>query len=102
MSGQLSMFEAAKVEVREPEPVTTVILGKREAKIPLRWQRREALTKLREILRELEGKDIYVGSYDAGGRHFWIDCLLLRRLRIETFPTGVENSPSYSPGCNSP
>ena len=31
-----------------------------------------------EILEELEGKDIYIGCYEAGGRHFWLDNLKLR------------------------
>jgi hypothetical protein len=26
-----------------------------------------------EIFEELEGKDIYIGSYDAGGRHYWLN-----------------------------
>ena len=85
-STQLDLFGEAKVEVREPEQMTEIRLGKRSAQIPLRQQRREALAKLREVLTELEGKDIYISTYDAGGRHFIIDNLLLRRLEIEHFP----------------
>jgi hypothetical protein len=81
MSGQLDLFEGIKLA--EPEPLTTVKLGKREARIPLRKQRREAITRLMEILEELEGKDIHIGSYDAGGRHFWLDNLKLPRLQLE-------------------
>jgi hypothetical protein len=63
---QLDLFGDAKVMVAEPEPMTTVRVGSRVAQIPLRKKRREALTKLMDILKELEGKDIYTGSYDAG------------------------------------
>ena len=79
MSQTLDLFRTAGVEVQEPEPVTTVRLGKREAKNPLRKQRREALAQLMEILKELEGNDIWLGSYDAGGKHFWVDNLKLPR-----------------------
>ena len=41
-----------------------------------------------EILAELEGKDIHIGSYDAGGRHFWFDNLKLPRLQLEWYPPG--------------
>ena len=61
---QLDLFVGVKVA--EPEPMTEVKLGRRSARIPLRRQRREALARLMEILAELEGKDIYIGSYDAG------------------------------------
>ena len=66
MSTTMSLFEEADIEVREPDPMTTVRVGSRVAQIPLRKKRREALTKLMDILKELEGKDIYTGSYDAG------------------------------------
>ena len=78
MTTQLDLFSEAKVAVAEPEPVTEVRLGKRSARIPLRKKRREALTKLMDILADLEGKDIYLGSYDTGGEHYWINSLLLR------------------------
>ncbi len=73
MTGQLDLFDGVKLA--EPEPTTTVKLGKKTAQIPLRKRRREAIKRLMEILEELEGKDIYIGSYDAGGRHFWLDNL---------------------------
>ena len=88
MTTQLDLFGEAKVEVGQPEPMTEVKLGRRSARIPLRKQRREALAKLMEILVELEGKDIYIGSYNAGGRHFWLDNLSLRRLRLDFYPPG--------------
>jgi hypothetical protein len=96
MSGQLDLFEGVKLA--EPEPLTTVKLGRREARIPLRKQRREAITRLMEILEELEGKDIHIGSYDAGGRHFWLDNLKLPRLQLEWHPTRDKNDENYIPG----
>jgi len=95
---QLDLFNEAKVAVGEPEPMTEVRLGKHSALIPLRKKRREALTRLMEILTELEGKDIYIGSYDAGGRHYWIDNLLLRRLQLEYYPFRSKHAIDYIPG----
>jgi hypothetical protein len=97
VSQTLDLFRTAEVEVQEPEPVTTVRLGKREAKIPLRKQRREALARLMEILKELEGNDIHIGSYDAGGKHFWLDNLKLPRLQLEYHPPNYGRTPSYIP-----
>ena len=96
MSGQLDLFEGVKLA--EPEPLTTVKLGRKAAMIPLRMQRREAITRLMEILEELEGKDIHIGSYDAGGRHFWLDNLKLPRLQLEWHPTRYKNDQNYIPG----
>ncbi len=84
MPGQLSLLEGVTVE--EPEPMTKVKLGRYSALIPLRKMRREALAKLMEILEQLEGTDIHIGSYNAGGRHFWLNCLKLPRLRLEFHP----------------
>jgi len=94
---QLDLFREAKVEIEKPEPMTTVRLGKREARVPLRKQRREAIARLMDILADLEGKDIYIGSYDAGGRHFWLDNLKLPKLQLEYHPTSYGDS-NYIPG----
>jgi hypothetical protein len=96
MSGQLDLFEGVKLA--EPEPLTTVKLGRKAARIPLRKQRREAINKLMEILEDLEGKDIHIGSYDAGGRHFWLDNLKLPRLQMEWHPTRYKDDQNYIPG----
>ncbi len=94
----LDLFREAKVEIEKPEPMTEVRLGRRSARVPLRKQRRVALARLKEILAELEGKDIYVGTYEAGGRHFWIDNLLLKRLQLENYPIHYKNDTAYIPG----
>jgi len=85
---QLGLFEEAKVEIEKPEPRTTVRLGKREALVPIRKQRREAIAQLKDILADLEGKDVYVGAYNAGGQHFWLDNLKIQKLQVENFPSG--------------
>ena len=88
MTTQLGLFEEAKVEVGQPEPMTTVRVGSRVAQIPLHKKRREACNRLMEILEELEGKDVHIGSYEAGGRHFWLNNLKLGRLRLDWYPPG--------------
>jgi len=95
MTGQLGLFEGVKLE--EPEPTTTLRVGRRTVQIPLRRKRREAIKRLTEILEELEGKDIHIGSYDAGGRHFWLDNLKLPRLQLEWHPIRLKNDQSYIP-----
>ncbi|MEN8615447.1 hypothetical protein ABFB09_09310 [Dehalogenimonas sp. THU2] len=85
MTGQLDLFQGVKLA--EPEPRTTVKLGRKAAQVPLRKKRREAVTRLMEILKELEGKDIFLGSYSAGGGHFWLDNLKLSKLKVESFRT---------------
>ena len=98
MTTQMGLFEEAGVKVAEPEPMTTVRVGTRVTQIPLRKRRREAIKKLVDILKQLEGKDIYIGSYDAGGRHYRVDNLLLRRLQFEFYPYRITSSTDYTPG----
>jgi len=95
MTGQLDLFDG--VNLAEPEPTITVRLGRKTAQIPLRKKRREAIMRLMEILEELEGKDIHIGSYDAGGRHFWLDNLKLPRLQLEWHPARLKSDQSYTP-----
>ena len=95
MTTQLDLFGGVKVV--EPEPTTEVRLGHRSAQIPLRKKRREALNRLMEILAELEGKDIWIGSYEAGGRHFWLDNLKLPRLQLDFHPIRFRDDLNYIP-----
>jgi hypothetical protein len=95
MAGQIGLFDGVKLE--EPELMTTVKVGNRVAQIPLRRKRREAIKRLMEILADLEGKDIYIGSYDAGGRHFWLDNLKLTRLKLEYYPFHLREDTSFIP-----
>ncbi len=97
MTSQLDLFGEAKVGVEQPEPMTKLRVGSRIIQIPLRRRRREALNKLMEILTELEGKDIYISSYDAGGSHFRINNLKLGRLQLEYHPFRFKNDTAYIP-----
>ena len=98
MTPQLDLFGEAKVSVVEPDPMTPVRVGSRVIQIPLRKKRREACNRLMEILAELEGKDIYIGCYNAGGHHFWFDTLKLPRLKLEYHPFRFEDAIDYIPG----
>ena len=98
MRTQLDLFGEAKVEVAQPEPMTEVRLGHRSVRIPLRKKRREAIRRLMEILEELEGKDIHIGSYDTGGRHYWLDTLKLPRLKLEYHPYRPTGPGDFIPG----
>lgn len=93
MKGQLDLFGEAKVEVEKPEPPTPVRVGSRVAQINLRKRRRQALVELMEILSELEGRDVYIGSYFGPHGHFWINHLKLGRMQLGTFKGG-DNLPS--------
>lgn len=84
MSGQLDLFQGLKLD--DVEPTTELVVKNKAIRIPLRRKRRQALSRLIEILKELEGKDIWISTYDAGGRHFWIHNLKLERLSLEFFP----------------
>ncbi len=97
MTGQLGLFEKAEVKLEKPEPVTAIRVGSRVVQIPLRKKRREAIKRLMEILAELEGKDVHIGSYDAGGRHFWLDNLKLPRLKLDFYPMRVSDDENYTP-----
>ena len=97
MTTQLDLFNEARVEIEKPEPMTTVRLGKREARVPLRKQRGEAIAHLMAILADLEGKDIYVGSYEAGGRHYWLNNLKIQRLRLDYHPAPYQVREKYIP-----
>ena len=90
---QLGLFEEAQVEVAKVEPKAVVKLGKKAVQIPLAKKRREAIAKLMPILKELEGKDIYIDSYDAGGRHYWLHALKLSRLKVDLY-RGSDSVPS--------
>ena len=98
MADQLDLFGEVAVAIGEPEPAVEVHLGRHSARIPLRSQRKKAVTRLMQVLEELEGKDVYVSSYDAGGRHFTIDNLKLPRLQLEWHPHRLSNGPNYVPG----
>ncbi len=96
MTTQLGLFDDTKIEA--PEPRTEIRLGHQAVQYPLRKKRREAIAKLLEILEQLEGKDIHIGSYHAGGRHFNLDNLKLPRLRVDFHPYPITKPGDYTPG----
>ena len=96
MVGQISLFAAAGEE--EPEPTTEVRLGRRSIQYTLHKKRRKALKRLLEILEQLEGKDIHIGSYHLGGKHFWVDNLKLPRLQVDFHPYPITKPGDYIPG----
>lgn len=97
MTSQPDLFGNAGVQVAEPEPMTVLRAGHRTVQISLRRQRRQALTRLMEILAELEGKDIHISSCDAGGMHYWLNDLKLLRLQLEYFPFHYRDGKDYIP-----
>lgn len=80
---QLGLFEKEEEQNYQIEEKTTVRLGTRSAQVSLKKRRREAWQKLKEILTQLEGKDILVSYCGGAHSHFWTDDLLLRRLKVE-------------------
>ena len=98
MTDQLALFEAPTRAGTEPvEKPVNVRLGKRSIEFPLHKWRRVAIKRLMEILEELEGKDVFIDSYDAGGRHYWLHNLKLPRLQLEWHPTKRKDDLSYLP-----
>jgi hypothetical protein len=93
VSTQLDLFGEAKVEVEKPETPTPVRAGSRVVQVNLSKRRRKALNQFMEVLAELEGKDVYIGSYFGPHSHFWINHLKLGRMQIETF-TGGDKLPA--------
>ncbi len=96
MPNQLDLF--SEVKLAEPEPMTKIRLGGHSTRIPLRKKRREACERLVEILTELEGKDIWASSYEAGGRHFWVNNLRLPRLQLDYHPFRFKDDFNWIPG----
>ena len=88
---QLGLFEKEELEECRIEPKTTVRLGPRHAEVSLAKRNKEALARLKEILAELEGKDILVSQYCD----FWrYQGLRLSRLKIHWWSFGHPERPS--------
>ena len=78
--GQLNLLDSEEKQDYQIEPKTTVRLGTRSAEIPLRKRNKAAIKKLKEILPQLEGKDILVSQYCD---YWWYDDLRLKRLQVQ-------------------
>jgi len=80
--GQLSLLDNEEEQDYHIEPKTTVRLGTRSAEISL-WKRNKAAIKqLKEILPQLEGRDILVSQYCD---FWWYQDLRLKRLQVQWF-----------------
>ena len=77
---QLGLFEQEELKQCRVETKTTVKLGKRSARVPLAKRNRQALAKLKEILAQLEGKDILVNQHCD---FWWYQRLKLNRLQVQ-------------------
>ena len=80
--GQLSLLDSEEKQDYQIEPKTTVRLGTRSAEIPLRKRNKAAIKQLKEIIPQLEGKDILVSQYCD---YWWYQDLRLKRLQVQWF-----------------
>jgi len=79
---QLSLLDSEEKQDYQIEKTTTVRLGTRSAEIPLRKRSKAAIKMLKEILPQLEGKDILVSQYCD---YWWYQDLRLKRLQVQWF-----------------
>lgn len=79
---QLGLLDKEEKQDFEVDKGTTVKLGKRSIRIYTRKKNREAMRRLKEILAQLEGKDILVSQYCD---FWWYDNLRLKRLQVQWF-----------------
>ena len=80
--GQLSLLNSDEKQDYQIEQTTTVRLGKQSAEIPLQKRNKAAIKQLKEILPQLEGKDILISQYSD---YWWHQDLRLKRLQVEWF-----------------
>lgn len=79
---QLGLFEKEEEQNYRIEEKTTVGLGTHSAQVSLKKRRREATQKLKEVLAQLEGRDILVSQYCD---FWWHQDLRLKRLQVQWF-----------------
>ena len=77
---QIGLFQAEELKRCQIESKTTVKLGTRAAQVSLAKRNREALAKLKEILVQLEGRDILVSQHCD---FWWHRELRLSRLKVQ-------------------
>lgn len=77
---QRGLFEREELKQCQVEPKTEVRLGKRSARVPLAKRNRQALAELKEILAQLEGKNILVNQHCD---FWWYQRLKLNRLKVQ-------------------
>jgi hypothetical protein len=79
---QLSLLDSAEKQSYEVDKGTTVKLGKRSVRVFTRKRHKEAVSRLKETLGQLEGKDIVVSQYCD---YWWYHDLRLNRLQVQWF-----------------
>ena len=77
---QLDLLDKEELQKCQVEEKTVVRLGSHSAKIPLKRRRREAIAKLKDVIQQLEGKDVLVSQYCD---FWWYNHLRLSRLHTE-------------------
>ncbi len=80
--GQLSLLNSDEKQDFEVDKGTTVKLGNRSIRRYTRKRNRQARQRLREILPQLEEKDILVSQYSD---YWWYSDLRLKRLQVQWF-----------------
>ena len=79
---QLSLLDTTEKQSYEVDKGTTVKLGRHTVRVFTKKRHREAVTRLKEVLAQLEGKDILVTHYCD---YWWHHDLRLNRLQVEWF-----------------
>jgi hypothetical protein len=79
---QLSLLDTEGKQNLEVDKGTDIRLGRYSARIYTRKRNAEAKQRLKEILAQLEGKDILVSQHCD---YWWCDDLRLKRLQVEWF-----------------
>lgn len=79
---QLGLLDEEEKQDFVVDKGTTVKLGNRSIRRYTRKRNKEAKQRLREILAQLEGKDILVSQYSD---YWWYDDLRLKRLQVQWF-----------------
>ena len=79
---QLGLLDKEEKQDFEVDKGTTIKLGRHSARIYTRKRNIEAKQRLKEILVQLEGKDILVSQHCD---YWWYDDLRLKRLQVEWF-----------------
>jgi hypothetical protein len=79
---QLSLLDSTERQNYEVDKGTTVKLGKRSIRVFTRKRHREAVSQLKQVLCQLEGKDILVSQYSD---YWWHQDLRLNRLQVHWF-----------------
>ena len=79
---QLSLLDSTEKQSYEVDKGTTVKLGKRSVRVFTKKRHREAVSQLKEVLGQLQGKDILVSQCCD---YWWHQDLRLNRLQVHWF-----------------